>query len=174
MFDEQEADRYCFLRDLPLKPRVRTLYLRGYFQNHAMVEEVASELRRDLTFREPPQGKTLELMRQIGRSKTPVSLHVRRGDSTIPVEGKVICRRSTTRTPLLSSRNDLLILPSLFFRTIFLSLNRTWRSIAGSFRRSQWHVGGPRGSAPHVFLSPSHHRQQHFFVVGGLAQFSTG
>ena len=29
-------------------------------------------------------------MRQIERCKTPVSLHVRRGDATIPVEGKVV------------------------------------------------------------------------------------
>ena len=93
VFNEQEADRYCFLRDLPLEPRVRTLYLWGYFQNHAMVEEVAGELRLDLTFREPPRGKTLEVMQQIGRSKTPVSLHVRRGDSTIPVEGKVVLQK---------------------------------------------------------------------------------
>jgi len=93
VFNEQEADRYCFLRDLPLEPGVRTLYLWGYFQNHAMVEEVAGELRLDLTFREPPRGKTLEVMQQIGRSKTPISLHVRRGDSTIPVEGKVVLQK---------------------------------------------------------------------------------
>ena len=61
VFNEQEADRYCFLRDLPLEAGVRTLYLWGYFQNHAMVEEVAGELRLDLTFREPPRGKTLEV-----------------------------------------------------------------------------------------------------------------
>jgi Glycosyl transferase family 11 len=93
VFNEPEADRYCFLRDLPLEPGVRTLYLWGYFQNHAMVEEVAGELRLDLTFREPPQGRTLEVLQQIGRSKTPVSLHVRRGDATIPVEGKVVLRK---------------------------------------------------------------------------------
>jgi Glycosyl transferase family 11 len=93
VFNEQEADRYCFLRDLPLEPGIRTLYLWGYFQNHAMVEEVAGELRLDLTFREPPREKTLEVLQQIGRSKTPVSLHVRRGDATIPVEGKVVLQR---------------------------------------------------------------------------------
>jgi hypothetical protein len=90
VFNEQEADRYCFKRNLPLEPRVKTLYLWGYFQNHAMVEEVAGELRLELTFREPPRGKTLDVLQQIERSKTPVSLHVRRGDSTLPVEGKVV------------------------------------------------------------------------------------
>ena len=87
VFNEQETDRYCFLRDLPLEPGVRTLYLWGYFQSHAIVEEVTDELRRDLTFREPPQGRTLELMQQIRRCRNPVSLHVRRGDFVHPREG---------------------------------------------------------------------------------------
>jgi hypothetical protein len=89
-FSEQVTDRYRFLRDLPLKPGIRALYLEGYFENHVMVEEIAGELRFDLTFRQPPEGKTLDMMAQIGRSKTPVSIHVRRGDATIPAEGKVV------------------------------------------------------------------------------------
>jgi len=90
VYKEQKADEYRFPRDLPLKPRVKTLYLLGYFENNEMVEEVAEDLRRDLTFRRPPEGKTLEVMEQIRRCKTPVSLHVRRGDATLPVEGKVV------------------------------------------------------------------------------------
>jgi hypothetical protein len=87
---QQTPDYYRFLRDLPLDPGVKTLYLWGYFENHLMVEEVTDELRLDLTFRQPADGKTLEVMEQIRRCKTPVSLHVRRGDATIPVEGKVV------------------------------------------------------------------------------------
>lgn len=90
VFTEQHKHRYCFLRDLSLEPDVRTLYLQGYFQTNRLVEEIADELRVDLTLKEPPQGKNLELLQQIGRSRNPVSLHVRRGDSTLPWEGKVV------------------------------------------------------------------------------------
>jgi hypothetical protein len=89
-FSQQTTDHYRFLRDLPLKGSVKTLYLEGYFENHVMVEEIAAELRSDLIFRQRPEGKTLDIMAQIGRSKTPVSIHVRRGDATLPVEGKVV------------------------------------------------------------------------------------
>lgn len=90
VFTEQVEQRYCFLRDLPLQRGVRTLYLQGYFQSSQMVEAVADELRVDLTLKEAAKGKNLELLRQIRRSRNPVSLHVRRGDSTLPWEGKVV------------------------------------------------------------------------------------
>ena len=90
MFAEQLEHHYCFLRDLPLEQDVKTLYLAGYFQTHLLVEEIADDLRVDLTFKEPPQGKNLELLQQISRSKNPVSLHIRRGDSTLAAEGKVV------------------------------------------------------------------------------------
>lgn len=90
VFTEQIEDRYRFLRDLPLERETDTLYLQGYFQNNDMVEAVADELRADLTLKEPPRGRNLELLREIRRSRNPVSLHVRRGDSTLPWEGKVV------------------------------------------------------------------------------------
>jgi hypothetical protein len=62
----------------------------GYWQAYLLVEEIADELRVDLTFKEPPQGKNLALLQQISRSRNPVSLHIRRGDSTLPTEGKVV------------------------------------------------------------------------------------
>jgi hypothetical protein len=90
VFTEQVEDRYCFLRNLPLERGVRTLYLQGYFQSRQMVEAVADELRGDLTLKEPPRGKDLQVLQEIERSRNPVSLHVRRGDSTLPWEGKVV------------------------------------------------------------------------------------
>jgi hypothetical protein len=90
VFNEQPEHRYCFLRDLPLEPGIKTLYLVGYFQTHLLVEEVADDLRLELTFKEPAQGKNLEVLEQIIHSRNPVSLHIRRGDSTLPVEGKVV------------------------------------------------------------------------------------
>jgi hypothetical protein len=90
VFTEQVEQHYCFLRDLPLEPGVRTLYLQGHFQTSQMVEAVADELRVDLTLKESAKGKNLELLQQIRRSRNPVSLHVRRGDSTLPSEGKVV------------------------------------------------------------------------------------
>ena len=90
VFTEQPEHRYCFLRDLSLQPDVKTLYLLGYFQSSCMVEEIAQELRVELTLKQPPEGKNLELLQQIKRSRNPVSLHIRRGDATLPTEGKVI------------------------------------------------------------------------------------
>jgi Glycosyl transferase family 11 len=78
------------LRDLPLERDVKTLYLLGYFQTSHLVEEIAEELRMELTLKEPPQGKNLEVLQQIRRSRNPVSLHIRRGDATLPTEGRVV------------------------------------------------------------------------------------
>lgn len=90
VFVERVEHHYCFLRDLPLEQDVKTLYLQGYFQTRLLVEEIADELRVDLTLREPPQGKNLELLAQISQSRNPVSLHIRRGDAIHPREGKVV------------------------------------------------------------------------------------
>jgi hypothetical protein len=78
------------LRDLPLGREVGTLYLQGYFQASPLVDEVADELRVDLALKEPPHGRNLDLLRQITRSANPVSVHVRRGDFTLPSEGRVV------------------------------------------------------------------------------------
>ena len=48
-----------------------------------MVEEIADELRKEFTLKEPAQGKNLDLLEMISRSSNPVSLHVRRGDCKI-------------------------------------------------------------------------------------------
>jgi hypothetical protein len=90
VFTEQVEHHFCFLRDLPLEQDVKTLYLHGYFQTSLMVEEVANELKAELTLKEPPQGKNLELLQQISRSRNPVSLHIRRGDAIHPREGRVV------------------------------------------------------------------------------------
>jgi Glycosyl transferase family 11 len=87
---EKTSDCYSFVRTLPVKPGTRVLYLEGYFENHLLIEEIAGELRLDLAFRNAAEGKTLEVMHQILQSRTPVSVHVRRGDATVPAEGKVI------------------------------------------------------------------------------------
>ena len=89
-FIESAEHRFQFLRDLPLERNIKTLYLEGNFENREIVEENATELRRDLAFIHPPSGKNLELMSQIERSRVPISIHVRRGDATFPAEGKVI------------------------------------------------------------------------------------
>ena len=87
VFHEQSEHRSSFLRDLPLERDVKKLYLLGYWHTNPLVEEIADELRVELTFKEAAQGKDLEVLEQIRRSKNPVSLHVRRGDYTLPEEG---------------------------------------------------------------------------------------
>jgi hypothetical protein len=53
------------------------------------VEEIADELRAELTFKDPAQGKNLEILEQIRLSKNSVSVHVRGGDSLVPASGRV-------------------------------------------------------------------------------------
>jgi hypothetical protein len=113
VFAEQLEHHYSFLRDLPLERDVKTLYLAGYFQTHLLVEEIADELRVELTFKEPPQGKNLELLQQISRSKNPVSLHVRRGDSTLAHEGKVVLPMEYYSNAV-STFKDRLVGPTFF------------------------------------------------------------
>jgi hypothetical protein len=88
VFMQNPAHRYSFLPDVPLKQNVKTLYLLGYWHTYIVVDEVADELRSELTLKEPAQGRNLELLAQIGRSKISVSLHVRRGDCAIPATGR--------------------------------------------------------------------------------------
>jgi hypothetical protein len=89
MFTEAFEQRYTFMPDLPLQKNVRTLYLAGYWQAHRFADDIADELRSEFRFKQPAQGKNLEVLEQIGQSRTPVSLHVRRGDYTLAAEGNI-------------------------------------------------------------------------------------
>lgn len=84
VFTQPPRRRYAFTRDIPLDRHVETLYLVGFWHTRIIVEEVADELRSELTLKEPARGKNLEVLQQIRRSKTSISLHVRRGDCKIP------------------------------------------------------------------------------------------
>lgn len=89
VFREQFAQRHTFFPELPIKGRVDTLYLAGYWQTYRISEEIADELRVELSFKEPARGKTLEVLQHIRRTRNAVSLHVRRGDYTLAAEGKI-------------------------------------------------------------------------------------
>lgn len=88
-FNEPLAQRYTFIEQIPLDPKVRTLYLVGYWQNHQLVESVAEQLRDDLRFSNQPTGRNLEVLQQIQTCQNSVSLHVRRGDYTLAAEGNI-------------------------------------------------------------------------------------
>lgn len=89
VFHEPVAQRYTFIKDLPLEENIKTLYLVGYWQAYEMVES-REQLREELSFRSPASGKNLEILNQIARCQHPVSLHVRRGDYTLTEEGKIV------------------------------------------------------------------------------------
>jgi hypothetical protein len=89
VFREEYERRYEFLPDLPLDPDIKTLFLVGYWQTSTLVEEIASQLRIDLTFKEAAQGKNLDVLERIKGSENAVSLHVRRGDYTLAAEGRI-------------------------------------------------------------------------------------
>ena len=89
VFTQDFSSCHSFLGDLPLERYVRRLYLVGYWHTYLIVEEVADELRSELTLKEPARGKNLELLEQISQSRNPVSLHVRRGDCTVAATNRV-------------------------------------------------------------------------------------
>jgi hypothetical protein len=89
VYNQDFSGCHSFLSDIPLERNVRKLHLVGYWHTYSTVEEVEEELRSELAFREPEQGKNLEVLEQIRRSKNPVSLHVRRGDSNISATNRV-------------------------------------------------------------------------------------
>lgn len=62
------------LRKVPLP-----CYLKGYWQSERYFADAADTIRADFSFREPTNGKNLELEQEISRINA-VSLHVRRGD----------------------------------------------------------------------------------------------
>ncbi|MGH8231307.1 MAG: alpha-1,2-fucosyltransferase [Steroidobacteraceae bacterium] len=76
----QAPERCLFRQDLRVPRGVRTVYLKGFWQDAAIVREVETELRRELTFVEPLQGRNLEMARRIEAARNPVSIHLRRGD----------------------------------------------------------------------------------------------
>jgi hypothetical protein len=75
-----EPEEHRFFPDLPFERRPRVVFLRAYWQAAAYAAAVEAELRRDLTLKNAPAGKNLEVLRRIERSACPVSVHIRRGD----------------------------------------------------------------------------------------------
>ena len=114
VFTEQPEHRYCFLRDLPLGRQVKTLYLQGYFQTNLLVEEVADELRQDLTLKQPPRGKNLELLQQIMSCRNAVSLHVRRGDFVHHSEGSRVVLSMEYYSRVISMFRERFVDPVFF------------------------------------------------------------
>ena len=85
----EEPEQYRFSRDLPVRPGVRKLLIRGYWQARQYAEANAAQLRDELTWIQPPAGKNLELLSQIHEESCAVSLHIRRGDYLRAVGGSL-------------------------------------------------------------------------------------
>jgi hypothetical protein len=58
----------------------KVVYLVGYWQAYQLVDGVEAELRSELLLRDDLSGRNLEVAGLIGAAKTPVSVHLRRGD----------------------------------------------------------------------------------------------
>jgi len=89
VFRETPAQRYSFLEDLSVQSGTRTLYLAGYWQTYKIADALGPRLRTELAFRQPPEGRNLEMLGRIREAKNAVSLHVRRGDYTLAAEGNI-------------------------------------------------------------------------------------
>ncbi len=81
--------RYLPMPELPLVSHAKTVYLEGFWQTHAMVAAIESQLRREFTLREPATGENLQVLQQIQATKNPVSLHIRHGDTVVPEVGRM-------------------------------------------------------------------------------------
>ena len=89
MCRESLEQRYRFMPELPFAGKPWLVYLVGYWQVHGIADSIADQLRPELELRQPATGKNLDVLEQIGACRTPVSLHVRRGDYTLAVEGNI-------------------------------------------------------------------------------------
>lgn len=54
--------------------------LLGFFQNQRYFKDIRPQLLKDLSYLSHPTGKNIEMLRRIGKDKSSVSIHVRRGD----------------------------------------------------------------------------------------------
>jgi hypothetical protein len=86
---ETKEQRSHFIEDLALPSGVRTLYISGFWQAYRYAEAVAPQLRKELRLREPATGNNQRLLEQIDAAPVSVSLHMRRGDYTLAVEGNI-------------------------------------------------------------------------------------
>ena len=86
---EVKEKHYQFVEDVDLPSGVRTLYLSGYWQAYGYADAVAAQLRQELRLREPVRGNNQRVLREIEAAPVSVSLHVRRGDYTLAVEGNI-------------------------------------------------------------------------------------
>jgi hypothetical protein len=86
---ESLEQRFRFQPELPLDPKIRTIYLLGYWQVHNIADEVSATVRREFAFRDQPSGRNLDMLRMIRNAENSVSIHMRRGDYTLQAEGNV-------------------------------------------------------------------------------------
>jgi hypothetical protein len=85
-----------------------TVYLHGYWQTAAYFDRYAPQIRMDLAFAEPVDGRNLVLSRELATT-TSVSVHVRRGDYVTSGKNKSIYAIGT---------------PDYYFRAMDLLLSR--------------------------------------------------
>jgi hypothetical protein len=88
--DRDAAIVWGFQDSLPGAKWARLLYLNGYFQAHQYAASVEFQLRRELTLRDAPLGKNLEMLRRIHESDCAVSVHLRRGDYLVDRKDSVL------------------------------------------------------------------------------------
>jgi hypothetical protein len=86
---ETLEQRFRFQKELPISRKTQTIYLLGYWQVHNIAENISADLRKEFMFRDLPTGKNLELLRTIRSTSNSVSIHIRRGDYTLPQEGNI-------------------------------------------------------------------------------------
>lgn len=84
---ETLGQRHTFTESLPLQRHTRKAYLVGYWQTYKTVESLGPSLREEFTLTTALSTQSAVTLEQIQKASAPVSLHIRRGDYTLAVEG---------------------------------------------------------------------------------------
>lgn len=86
----EAIDSRFVYRPFAIESWARTVYLTGYWQYHYTVNSVGSELRREFSLRESPGQRSRQQAARITAERTPVSVHIRRGDYLLSRNDKVL------------------------------------------------------------------------------------
>lgn len=75
----REHGNFPYNKEFISKSKKNT-YLRGLWQSELYFKEIDATIRKDFVFKEPMEGKNLELAQWLSKVDNTVSLHVRRGE----------------------------------------------------------------------------------------------
>ena len=86
----EKPDAFIVYQPFAVEAWAHTVYLLGYWQAHPIVDFVDTELRTELSLREAPGEMSRGQAQRITAAKTPISVHIRRGDYLLSINHKAL------------------------------------------------------------------------------------